>query len=608
MKAPRFVAASIAALALLSLSVSPAWGIATPLAPITVGNAPVGVTFNPAGTLGYTTISSSNKVAVVDRATGTTLAPITVGNGPMSIAFLPDGTKAYVANYSDNSVTVINPTSGAILSTIPVGLAPFFIAVSPDGTRAYVPNSFSSNVSVIDTTTDTVATTLPVGAFPVAVAFNPTGTRAYVVVSTNNVIVFDATTSTFITTIALGGMPYGAAVSPDGDWLYVSQYSSDTVSIIETATNTVVATVAVANEPEGVTFDPAGDRAYVPTVAGVVSVIDVATKTALAPIPSGAGSRILAFTPDGALAYVTNTSADTLTVIEFDDTLPTISGTPAAGTISVAYSFTPAVTGPAVAVSVQTGTLPPGLSLAAGVISGTPTTPGSFPVTLRATNGNGFADLAVTITVAPTITGAATVSGPVGSPLSWTPVIAGSGGQAVTSTTLPSGLLLDASTGVISGTPTGAPAVTPVTLTVTDGGATATFTVTITVTHAAAQSLTITPSDATPAQGQTITLTVTALDGYGNTWDVSGTAVITSSVTTDVINGNQVTFPHASPHLLTARLGQVSGSLLLQVSARSGVLGLTGSAFELWVPLTAVIATALGVALAVRAGSIRWSR
>jgi len=66
------------------------------------------------------------------------------------------------------------------------------------------------------------------------------------------------------------------------------------------------------------------------------------------------------------------------------------SGTPTGATAGTPYSFTVTASGnPAPSFTVSSGTLPPGLSLdgGSGVISGTPTTPGSTTVTITADNG-----------------------------------------------------------------------------------------------------------------------------------------------------------------------------------------------------------------------------
>ena len=59
--------------------------------------------------------------------------------------------------------------------------------------------------------------------------------------------------------------------------------------------------------------------------------------------------------------------------------------------------------------------------------------------------------------------------------------------------------------------------------------------------------------------------------------DTSG-VVLTSSVATDVVSGLTVTFPHASPHVITATLAGVSASFTVQVqpTAAAPALGSTG--------------------------------
>ncbi len=115
--------------------------------------------------------------------------------------------------------------------------------------------------------------------------------------------------------------------------------------------------------------------------------------------------------------------------------------------------------------SIISGSLPPGLSLnsATGVISGTPTTAGTYTFTSQAKDSNGYTDTATcTIVVQPVPIdlecgscggGKPTIGTPYSSQLS---VIGGTGPFtfSIISGSLPPGLTLNTTTGVISGTPT----------------------------------------------------------------------------------------------------------------------------------------------------------
>ncbi len=136
------------------------------------------------------------------------------------------------------------------------------------------------------------------------------------------------------------------------------------------------------------------------------------------------------------------------------------------GTIGLAYVSIPTVSGGTAPItwSISAGTLPPGLALNAstGAIAGTPTTAGSYPFTLQIKDSSVppqtasaqativiYSPLTFTIpalpnAVANTLYSASLNASGAVAPLTW----------SVTSGSLPTGLSLNASTGVISGTPT----------------------------------------------------------------------------------------------------------------------------------------------------------
>ena len=137
---------------------------------------------------------------------------------------------------------------------------------------------------------------------------------------------------------------------------------------------------------------------------------------------------------------------------------PTITSAGAAvGTVGTPFLYTIAASnGP---TSYNLAQLPPGLTASGAVISGTPTTSGLFFTSTSANNGNGQGAIVVlmfTISPAgpiPALTNALLVSNPVGAPLSFA-ITATNGPTSFSATGLPPGLTLNASTGLISGTPT----------------------------------------------------------------------------------------------------------------------------------------------------------
>lgn len=139
------------------------------------------------------------------------------------------------------------------------------------------------------------------------------------------------------------------------------------------------------------------------------------------------------------------------------------------GVIGTPYSQTISATGgtPPYTFTVSSGTLPPGLTLnpMTGVISGTPIAAGQFNFTITATDANGCPGArpySIVIPVIPscpfiTVNPVTLPPGVVGTPYSQT--ISATGGAppytfTVSSGALPPGLTLNATTGVISGTPT----------------------------------------------------------------------------------------------------------------------------------------------------------
>ncbi len=138
---------------------------------------------------------------------------------------------------------------------------------------------------------------------------------------------------------------------------------------------------------------------------------------------------------------------------------------PAGAQVGTAYSGTCTSSGgtPSYVWSISAGTLPPGLSLAAGTIAGTPVRSGTYAFTVNVTDSGSPAQMAaqpLTITAAPAPLGIATTVAPSGtSGIPYSTTVAAQGGTApyiwsITAGLLPAGLTLNAATGAITGMPT----------------------------------------------------------------------------------------------------------------------------------------------------------
>ncbi len=263
------------------------------------------------------------------------------------------------------------------------------------------------------------------------------------------------------------------------------------------------------------------------------------------------------------------TGSDTFTLTIGCQTITVTNPAVSTGTAGTPFSqtFTQSGANGTATFSLASGTLPAGMSLSAsGVLSGTPTQTGSFPITVKVTDSNGCTGTGPTYTLVIacqtiTVSNPATTTGTVGTPFSQTFTQSGANGTATFSTasTLPAGMSLSAS-GVLSGTPT-QPGTFPITVTVTDSngctGTGPTYTLvivcqTITVTNPATTTGTVdAPFSATFTQSGAIgTATFTIASGslpagltLSSSGVLSGTPQVpgTFSITVKVTDSNGCT-------------------------------------------------------------------
>ena len=305
----------------------------------------------------------------------------------------------------------------------------------------------------------------------------------------------------------------------------------------------------------------------------------------------------------------------TLTIVVNDIAPSSLAYSPNSFTLTKGTSMTtvtPTVSGGTITSWSASPSLPVGLSLdsSTGAISGTPTAvTSSATYTITASNTGGSDAATVTIEVndvAPTSIAYSPNSFTLTKGTAMTTVTPTSTGGTVTSWTvspsLPAGLVIDGSTGAISGTPTAITASTSYTITGTNTGGSVTASITIVVNDVAPSTVTYPSSSLTLTNGTAMTtVTPTASGGPVTSWSVSPTLPVGLSLdsSTGAISGTPTLVTSAAAYTVTATNtgGSATSTLTIQVNvAPPSSIAYSGSPFTLTkgIAMTAVTPTTSG--------------
>ncbi|MDP9193280.1 MAG: putative Ig domain-containing protein [Acidobacteriota bacterium] len=423
--------------------------------------------FTQSGAIGSATFTTASALpAGLTLATNGTLSgiPTQTGSFPIVVTVTDanscTGTSAtYTLVIACQTITVTNPAN-------------------PNGTVSSPFSETFTQTGAVGGATFTTASSLPAG----------------LTLATNGVLSGTPTQS--------GSFPIVVTVT-DGNSCTGTSATYNLVIACQTITVTNPAnTAGTANSPFSETFTQTGaiGSATFTTASALPAGITLATNGVLSGTPTQTGSFPIDVTVTDANSC-TGSSA-TYTLVIGCQTINVTNPANTAGTASSAFSETFTQTGAIGSATFTTAsTLPAGLTLATnGVLSGTPTQTGSFPIVVTVTDSNGCTGTSATYTLVIacqtiTVNNPANANGTAASPFSETFTATGAIGATtftLASGTLPAGLTL-APNGVISGTPTQTGSF-GITVTATDAnlctGTSATYTIiigcqTITVTNPA---------------------------------------------------------------------------------------------------------------------------
>ena len=386
-------------------------------------------TFTQSGGIGTITWSETGALPAgitLDSATGILSGtPTEIGTFPITVTATDQngcqGTGAtYNLTITCQTITVTNPAT-----TTGTANAPFSQTFTASNT--------------IGTVTFTTASTLPAGltlASNGTLSGTPTQTGSFpIVVTATDANGCQGTGATYTLTI---GCQIITVTNPATTGGTVNAAFSQTFTASNTIGTTTFTTASTL--PAGLTLATNGTLSGVPLQPGTFPIVVTATDA------------------NGCTG-----TGPTYNLVISCQAIPVTNPVNTSGTVNAPFSeiFTASNTIGTVTFTTAS-TLPTGLTLATdGTLSGTPTQSGTFPIVVTATDGNGCSGNGSTYTLVIacqtiTVTDPATNSGTAGQPFTATFTQSGGIGTITwsTSSTLPVGITLNSSTGVLSGTPT----------------------------------------------------------------------------------------------------------------------------------------------------------
>ena len=409
-------------------------------------------------------------------ASGTLPAGITLAaNGTLSGTPTANGTFNFTVKATDSSTGTgpFSKTSGTLTLTI---AAPTINYAPTNPLPATVGNSYSRSLASATGGTAPYTYAIASGSLPAGITLASNGTLSgtptaggsfnFTVTATDSsggTGPFSATSGSLTLTVNPPSITLAPASLPTAT--VATAYSQNMTASGGTSIYTYA--VTAGSLPAGLSLGSSGAITGTPTAAGAFNFTITATDSS-----TGTGPYT------GSNAYTLTVDAPALTLTPASGaTINGTAGSPVTGTFTAGNG-----TGP-YTYAITAGALPPGVTLSsAGALSGTPSAAGNFNFTVEATDSSTgtsapfhvsgsytVAIVAPTITLSPSTLTAAAVGN------AYSQTIAASEGHPTTFTynvssgVLPAGLILDASSGVLSGTPTAAGNYN-LTITATDSG------------------------------------------------------------------------------------------------------------------------------------------
>lgn len=293
-----------------------------------VGDAPTGVTANPAKNEVYVVNTGSGTISVINTEQNRVDATIPVHRKPYFIDVSADGMRAYVANSGSNNVSVIDLEKRREIRTIGVGEGPGLARISPDGHTLVVTNRIDGSVSILDAVTYTVRAVFTGCPQATDAVILPDSSKVFIACSGGHQVMSiglarpesnteQEHTDRLLALLDVGQTPVHLALKPDGGEIFVENFDSDSVSEIATGTNEVGGAYLVGAHPAFGVVSADNSLLWISNFnADTVSVYSIDDGRLLSPsIHVGGGPDALALSKNGFLLFAVDAQSGDVSAI-----------------------------------------------------------------------------------------------------------------------------------------------------------------------------------------------------------------------------------------------------------------------------------------------------